>query len=48
MKYSDEKLVAMKKHKDQIDANNTSLNKTNLLLIKNMTKMDEQMDKDVV
>ena len=33
--YLDEKLVLMGKHKDQIDINNTSLNKTNMLLIKN-------------
>ena len=32
--YLDEKLVLMGKHKDQIDINNTSLNKTNMLLIK--------------
>ena len=32
--YLDEKLVLMGKHKDQIDTNNTSLNKTNMLLIK--------------
>ena len=49
VKYLDEKLETMEKHKDQIDANNVSLNKTNmLLLIKKMTKMDEQMDKEVV
>ena len=44
MKYLDEKLVAMEKHKDQIDANNTALNKTNMLLIEKMTKTDEKMD----
>jgi hypothetical protein len=33
----------MEKHKDQIDANNAALNKTNILLIEKMTKMDEQM-----
>ena len=32
------------KHKDQIDANNISLNKTNMLFIEKMTKMDEQID----
>ena len=45
VKYLDEKLVAMEKHKDQIDANNTALNKTNMLLIEKMTKTDEQIDK---
>jgi len=44
VKYLDEKLVAMEKHKDQIDANNTALNRTNMLLIEKMTKTDEQMD----
>ena len=39
-----EKLIAMEKHKDQIDANNTALNRTNMLLIEKMTKTDEQMD----
>ena len=38
----------MEKHKDQIDSNNTSLNKTNMLLIKKMSKMNEQMDEAVV
>jgi hypothetical protein len=41
----DEKLAAMEKHKDQIDANNAVLNRTNMLLIEKMTKTDEQMDK---
>ena len=44
LKYLDEKLALMEKHKDQTDANNTSLNKTNMLLIEKMSKMDEQMD----
>jgi len=44
VKYLDEKLAAMEKHKDQIDANNTALNRTNILLIEKMTKTDEQMD----
>lgn len=44
LKFLDEKLVAMEKHKDQIDANNTALNRTNMLLIEKMTKTDEQMD----
>jgi hypothetical protein len=44
VKYLDEKLAAMGKHKDQIDANNTALNRTNMLLIEKMTKTDEQMD----
>jgi len=44
VKYLDEKLVAMEKHKDQIDANNAALNRTNMLLIEKMTKTDEQMD----
>jgi len=45
VKYLDEKLAAMEKHKDQIDANNAALNRTNMLLIEKMTKRDEQMDK---
>jgi chromosome segregation ATPase len=45
VKYLDEKLAAMEKHKDQIDANNAVLNRTNMLLIEKMTKTDEQMDK---
>jgi predicted RNase H-like nuclease (RuvC/YqgF family) len=45
VKYLDKKLAAMKKkHKDQIDANNAALNRTNMLLIEKMTKTDEQMD----
>ena len=44
MKYLDEKLAAMEKKKDQIDANNATLNTTNMLLIEKMTKTDEQMD----
>jgi LmbE family N-acetylglucosaminyl deacetylase len=47
VKYLDEKLAAMEKHKDQIDANNTTLNRTNMLLIEKMTKTDEQMDEVV-
>ena len=45
VKYLDEKLATIEKHKDQIDANNAVLNKTNMLLIEKITKMDEQMDK---
>ena len=44
MKHMDEKLALIEKHKDQIDANNTSLNRTNMLLIEKLSKMDEQMD----
>jgi hypothetical protein len=44
VKYLDEKLVAMEKHKDQIDANNAALNRTNMLLIEKMIKTNEQMD----
>ena len=44
VKYLDERLVTMEKHKDQIDVNNTALNRTNMLLIEKMTKTDEQMD----
>jgi len=44
VKYLDEKLAAIEKHKDQIDANNAALNRTNMLLIEKMTKTDEQMD----
>jgi len=47
VKYLDEKLAAMEKHKDQIDVNNIALNRTNMLLIEKMTKTDEQMDKAV-
>jgi hypothetical protein len=47
VKYLEEKLVAMEKHKDQIDANNVALNKTNMLLIEKITKMDKQMDEVV-
>ena len=42
VKYLDEKLTAMEKHNDQIDANNAALKKTNMLLIEEMTNMDEQ------
>jgi len=42
VKYFDKKLAAMEKHKDQIDANNAALNKTNMLLIERMTKTNEQ------
>jgi LmbE family N-acetylglucosaminyl deacetylase len=34
VKYLDNKLAAMEKYKDQIDASNAALNKTNMLLIK--------------
>ena len=34
LKYLDNKLAAMEKYKDQIDASNAALNKTNMLLIK--------------
>jgi len=44
VKYLDEKLAAMEKHKDQIDTNNAALNRINMLLIEKMTKTDEQMD----
>jgi len=44
VKYLDEKLAAMEKHKDQIDANNTTLNRTNILLIEKMTETDEHID----
>jgi len=44
IRYLDEKLAAMEKHKDQINANNAALNRTNMLLIEKMTKIDEQMD----
>ena len=47
VKYLDEKLAAMEKHNDQIDANNAALNKTNMLLIEMMTKMDEQLDEAI-
>ena len=44
VKYLNEKPATMKKHKDQIDANNIALNRTNMLLIEKMTKIDEQME----
>jgi hypothetical protein len=44
VKNLDQKLAAMEKHKDQIDANNAALNRTNIFLIEKMTKTDEQMD----
>jgi LmbE family N-acetylglucosaminyl deacetylase len=47
VKYWDNKLAAMEKYKDQIDASNAALNKTNMLLIEKMTKTNEQMDKVV-
>jgi chromosome segregation ATPase len=47
VKYLEEKLAAMEKHKDQIDANNAALNKTNMLLIEKISKMDKQMDEVV-
>ena len=47
MKYLDEKLATMETHKDQIDTNNATLNKTKMLFIEKMTRMDEQMDEDV-
>ena len=47
VKYLDEKLAIMEKHKDQIDTNNVALNITNMLLIEKMTKIDEQMDEAV-
>jgi len=47
VKYLDKKLAAMEKHKDQIDANNAALNRTNMLLIEKMTKTDEQIDEAV-
>jgi len=47
VKYLDEKLAAIEKHKNQIDANNIALNRTNMLLIEKMTKTDEQMDEAV-
>ena len=40
----DNKLAVMEKYKDQINANNAALNRTNMLLIEKMTKTDEQMD----
>jgi uncharacterized protein YejL (UPF0352 family) len=38
MKYLDEKLAVMEKHKDQIDANNVALNITNMLRIENVAR----------
>jgi DNA repair exonuclease SbcCD ATPase subunit len=42
-----ENLEASKKHKTQIDTNNNALKQSNMLLIKKMTKIDEQMDEVV-
>jgi uncharacterized protein YyaL (SSP411 family) len=47
VKHLSEKLLALEKHKDQIDTNNNILNRSNMLLIEKMTKMDEHLDKVV-
>ena len=39
-----EKLEASEKHKEQIDTNNNTLNRNNMLLLEKMAKVDEQMD----
>jgi hypothetical protein len=38
------KLEVSEKHKEQIDTNNNTLNRNNMLLIEKMAKVDEQMD----
>jgi uncharacterized protein (DUF3084 family) len=39
-----EMLEASEKHKEQIDTNNNTLNRNNMLLMEKMAKVDEQMD----
>eukprot|EP00258_Populus_trichocarpa_P033489 XP_024449508.1 uncharacterized protein LOC112326280 [Populus trichocarpa] len=43
-----EKLEASKKHKEQIDTNNNTLNQNNMLLMEKMAKVDEQMDEAAI
>jgi len=43
-----EKLEVSEKHKEQIDTNNNTLNRNNMLLIEKMAKVDEQMDEAAI
>jgi len=43
-----EKLEASEKHKEQIDTNNNTLNRNNMLLMEKMAKVDEQMDEAAI
>jgi len=42
------KLEVSEKHKEQIDTNNNTLNRNNMLLIEKMAKVDEQMDEAAI
>jgi chromosome segregation ATPase len=42
------KLEVSEKHKKQIDTNNNTLNRNNMLLIEKMAKVDEQMDEATI
>jgi hypothetical protein len=42
------RLEVSEKHKEQIDTNNNTLNRNNMLLIEKMAKVDEQMDKAAI
>jgi len=42
------KLEVSEKHKEQIDTNNHTLNRNNMLLIEKMAKVDEQMDEAAI
>jgi predicted transcriptional regulator len=41
-------LEVSEKHKEQIDTNNNTLNRNNMLLIEKMAKVDEQMDEAAI
>ena len=43
-----ERLKASEKHKEQIDTNNNTLNRNNMLLMEKMAKVDEQMDEAAI
>jgi len=43
-----EKLEVSEKHKEQIDTNNNTLNRNNMLLKEKMAKVDEQMDEAAI
>ncbi|KAL3592250.1 hypothetical protein D5086_010890 [Populus alba] len=43
-----EKWEASEKHKEQIDTNNNTLNRNNMLLMEKMAKADEQMDEAAI
>jgi hypothetical protein len=42
------RLEVSEKHKEQIDTNNNTLNRNNMLLIEKMAKVDEQMDEAAI